>query len=85
MAPWLIEKLGFGTNNSSQASCLIDNPLQSGQHPRGALNENNLGSNVGTEKPHFAQEFFSDNKVSLSPSLITTNPLETSSADSIYS
>ena len=26
-------------------------PLHSGQAPNGALNENNFGSNLGTEKP----------------------------------
>ena len=30
-------------------------PLQSGQYPVGELNENNLGSTLGTEKPHLGQ------------------------------
>ena len=60
----------FGTNKSMSTSCLIPKPLQVGQQPKGELNENNLGSNLGTLKPHSSQAMCSLNN--LSSSLVAT-------------
>ena len=55
-----MESSGCGTNKLGSASLLIPKPLQSGQNPIGALKENSLGSNFGTENPHIGQVCLSD-------------------------
>ncbi len=69
-------KSQLGINKSSSTSFFIPKPRQSGQAPSGLLNENNLGSSLGTLKPHSGQAKCSENKASL-PSLklaTTTSP-----------
>ena len=55
-------------------SCLIPNPLQLGQHPKGELNENNLGSSLGIVKPHSLQALCSLKSLSSLPITTKTKP-----------
>ena len=52
MPPWAIDMVSSGINKDRSTFCVIPSPLHSGQAPKGALNENNLGSSLGTETPH---------------------------------
>ena len=69
----------------TSASRFMPKPLQSGQKPKGELNENKRGSTLGTEKPHLGHVCLSDNNLSSSPVRIINKPLEKLSAVSIDS
>lgn len=72
----------FGTSKSISTSCLIPNPLHSLQQPKGELKENNLGSNLGTVKPHSSQALCSLNNLSSLLIKARTKPLLHSLANS---
>ena len=48
--------LPSGINKSRLTSCFTPIPKQFVHAPKGELNENNLGSNFGIEKPQYGHE-----------------------------
>ena len=75
----------LGIKTSTSTSLFMPRPLQSGQKPNGALNENNLGSTFGTEKPHIGHVCLSDNNFSPLSVRIINKPCDQSNAVSIDS
>ena len=74
IAPCLIDNSLFGIKMSGSTSLFIPKPLQSGQNPKGALKENNLGSTFGTENPHIGQVCLSESTLSPSSVKMTNKP-----------
>ena len=66
-----MERFLSGIKISTSTSLLTPKPLQSGQNPKGALKENNLGSTFGTENPHIGQVCLSERILSPSSVKIT--------------
>ena len=59
---------------SGSTSLFTPKPLQSGQKPKGALKDNNLGSTFGTENPHIGHVCLSERTFSPSSVRITNKP-----------
>ena len=74
-----------GANKLISTSWEIPKPPQAGQQPKGELKENNLGSSLGTVKPHCGQALCSLYKCSSLLIKTRTNPLAQSLASSTAS